>query len=149
MKMVASASLPDGPVIVGRFLLCADDMVAAWMAAQVDADHIIPPYTAFAALSADGQIAGAVLFNALQEASVEVSLVAPRRVSRSLLRAASRYAFETLGCHRVTARTRASNLPVRRFIEKAGFRQEGVLRSYYRDGDDAILFGMLKTECRW
>jgi L-amino acid N-acyltransferase YncA len=110
---------------------------------------INPPYTAFAALAADGQIAAGVLFNDFQEASVEVSIVAPGRVSRSLLRAASRYAFDTLGCHRVTARTRASNLPVRRFIEKAGFQEEGVLRSYYRDGDDAILFGLLKAECRW
>lgn len=149
MKTAASASLPDGPVIVGRFLLCADDLVAAWMAKQVEAERIIPPYTAFAALDADGQIAGAVLFNQFQEASVEVSLVAPRRVSRSLLRAAASYAFDTLGVSRVTARTRASTLTVRRFIEKAGFRQEGVLRAYYRDGDDAILFGMLRTERRW
>lgn len=148
MKLAACRSLPDGPVIVGRFLLCADEMVAGWMAKRAGIE-INPPYTAFATLSDDGQIAGAVLFNDLQEASVEVSIVAPRRVSRSLLRAAASYAFDTLGCSRVTARTRASTLPVRRFIEKAGFRQEGVLRSYYRDGDDAIMFGMLKTECRW
>ena len=148
MKLVASPSLPDGPVIVGRFLLCADELVAAWMAKQTGIE-IIPPYTAFAALADDGQISGAVLFNDLQEASVEVSLVAPRRVSRSLLRAASRYAFDTLGCNRVTARTRASTLQVRRFIVKAGFKEEGCLRAFYRDGEDAILFGMLKTECRW
>jgi RimJ/RimL family protein N-acetyltransferase len=89
-----------------------------------------------------------VLFNDLQEASVEVSIVAPRAVSRALLRLAAQYAFGDLQCNRVTARTRASNLPVRRFIQKVGFKQEGVLRSYYPDGDDAILFGLLKSECR-
>ena len=57
--------------------------------------------------------------------------------------------FTELGVSRMTARTRASSLDVRRVIEKAGFRQEGVLRSYFKDGEDAILFGMLKTECRW
>jgi hypothetical protein len=111
--------------------------------------EIVPPYTAFATVAADGQISGAVLFNDLQEASVELSMVATRPLSRALLRLASQYAFGDLRCRRVTARTRASNLPVRRFIEKAGFKQEGVLRSYYPDGDDAILYGLLKSECRW
>jgi RimJ/RimL family protein N-acetyltransferase len=133
---------------VGRILLYADDLVAGWMAAQTG-QSITPPYTSFAMISPDGQISGAVLFNDLQEASVEVSIVAPRAVSRALLRLAAQHAFGELQCNRVTARTRASSLTVRRFIEKAGFRQEGVLRSYYQDGDDAILFGMLKSECRW
>lgn len=111
--------------------------------------EIVPPYTAFATVGGDGQITGAVLFNGLQDGNVEVSIVAPRHVSRALLRVAAQYAYGELGCHRVMARTRASSLPVRRFIEKVGFTQEGVLRSYYPDGDDAIVFGMLKTECRW
>jgi hypothetical protein len=116
---------------------------------KVTGQRVFPPYTAFAELDTHGQIRAGLLFNDCQEASVEVSLVAPRAVSRSLLRVAASHAFDTLGCNRVTARTRASSLRVRRFILKAGFREEGVLRSYYRDGDDAILFGMLKTERRW
>ncbi|HLO79218.1 MAG TPA: GNAT family protein [Magnetospirillum sp.] len=148
MKRAGLPSHREGAQVVGRILLYADQFVADWMAAQTGVSFD-PPYTAFATIGADGQIAGAVLFNHLHERDVEVSLVAPRRMSRGLLRAAAAYAFDTLGCKRLTARTRASSLRVRRVIEKTGFRQEGVLRSYYQDGDDAILFGMLKTECRW
>lgn len=133
---------------MGRILLYADDYVAHWMAGHTG-ETIIPPYTAFGTVSADGLLNAAVLFNGLNGGNVELSMVAPRHLPRGLIRAAARYAFVDLQCHRVTARTRASTLRVRRFIEKAGFRQEGVLRSYYRDGDDAILFGMLKKECRW
>jgi RimJ/RimL family protein N-acetyltransferase len=144
----AACPSPTSPVVVGRVLLYADDYVAGWMAEKMG-ESITPPYTAFGVVSAHGQLSGAVLFNGLHEGNVEVSLYAPRHVSRGLLRAAAAYAFETAGCHRITARTRASSLAVRKFIEKVGFVQEGVLRAYYRDGDDAILFGMKKTECRW
>lgn len=133
---------------MGRILLYADEYVAGWMAERMG-ETIIPPYTSFATVSADGHLTGAVLFNGLNEGNVEVSIYAPRHVSRALLRTAASYAFGDLQCNRVSARTRASSLKVRRFIEKAGFREEGVLRSYYRDGDDAILFGMTKAECRW
>jgi len=139
---------PGSPLLVGRILLYADDYVAEWMGEQMGT-RIIPPYTAFGVVSAHGQLVGGVVINEIQEASCEVSIVAPKRVSRSLLRVTASYVFDTLGCNRVTARTRASTLKVRKFIEKVGFRQEGILRAFYEDGDDAVLFGMLRNECRW
>jgi hypothetical protein len=131
MKAAALLSRLE-PIVVGRILLYADDLVAGWMEQQTG-QRIIPPYTAFATLAADGQISGAVLFNDHIEGSVEVSIVAPGRVSRALLRAAAQYAFGDLGVNRVTARTRASTLRA----------------AHYADGEDAILYGMLKAECRW
>lgn len=147
MKPAASLTR-DRPIIVGRVLLYADDFVAKWMAKQTG-QEIIPPYTAFGVLDPNGRLCGAMLFNGLDEGSIEVSLFAPRKVSRGLLRIAARYAFGQNGCNRITARTRVSNLRVRGFIEKVGFKQEGVLRAYYQDGDDAILYGLLRSECRW
>jgi RimJ/RimL family protein N-acetyltransferase len=147
MKSAASAS-PGRPLLAGRILLYADDYVARWMGAQMGI-HIIPPYTAFGVVSADGLLTGGVLFNNQSEADIELSIVAPKRLTRGLCRVIANYAFEQAGCTRMTARTRASSLQVRRVIEKVGFRQEGVLRGYYRDGEDAILFGMLRSECRW
>ena len=140
---------PDSPVLVGRILLYADDYVAGWMGEQMGI-KIIPPYTALGVVSAHGQLCGGVLFNHQSEADIELSIVAPKRLTRGLCRVIAQYAFETAGCMRMTARTRASSLQVRRVIEKVGFRQEGVLRGYYRDnGEDAILFGMLRSESRW
>jgi RimJ/RimL family protein N-acetyltransferase len=111
--------------------------------------EIIPPYTALGIVSAHGQLTGGMVFNNQSEADIELSIVAPKRLTRGICRVIAQYAFETAGCMRMTARTRESNLQVRRVIEKVGFRQEGVLRGYYRDGEDAILFGLLRSECRW
>jgi RimJ/RimL family protein N-acetyltransferase len=33
--------------------------------------------------------------------------------------------------------------------KRQGFTQEGVLREAFEDGEDAILYGMLKSECKW
>ena len=147
MKSEASPS-PASPVLIGRILLYADDYVAGWMGEQMGV-HINRPYTAFGVVSADGLLTGGVLFNNQSEADIELSIVAPKRLTRGLCRVIAQYAFGTAGCMRMTARTRASSLQVRRVIEKVGFRQEGVLRGYFRDGEDAILFGMKKSECRW
>lgn len=134
--------------MVGRILLYADEFIGSWLEARLGVT-IIPPYTSFGFIGADGLLAGAVIFNGLNEGNVEVSIYAPKAVSRRVLRVAADYAFQTLGCNRVTARTRASSLRVRRFIEKVGFQQEGVLRAYYQDGEDAILYGLTKSDNRW
>ena len=133
---------------MGRILLYADEYVGAWLEERMGV-KINPPYTSFGLIGADGLLAGAMIFNSFNEGNAEVSIYAPRAVSRGVLRAAARYLFETAGCNRVTARTRASALRVRRFIEKVGFQKEGVLRAYYADGEDAILYGLLESENRW
>lgn len=147
MRLEALPSALD-PLVVGRILLYADEIVGRWVERQMGV-KIIPPYTAFGMIGPDGLLVGAMIFNGFNEGSAEVSIYAPRAVSRGSLRAAATYVFETNGCNRLTARTRASSLSVRRFIEKVGFQQEGVLRAYYQDGEDAILYGLLRSECRW
>lgn len=48
------------------------------------------------------------------------------------LRLVSRYAFDTLRLHRVEAACIPDNIRSIRVLEKAGFRREGLLRSYLR-----------------
>jgi RimJ/RimL family protein N-acetyltransferase len=40
-------------------------------------------------------------------------------------------------------------MAARKFDEHVGFIQEGVIRQAFEDGEDAILYGMLKSECKW
>lgn len=133
---------------MGRILLFADEFVAGWVEERMGV-KITPPYSTFGIIGTNGLLTGAMIFNGFNEGNAEVSIYAPKAVTRGSLRAAASYLFDTAGCNRVTARTRASNLRVRRFIEKVGFQREGVLRAYYQDGEDAILYGLLKTENRW
>lgn len=148
MRLGGLPSPRSGAVIVGRLLLYADSYVAQWMSQKTN-ENIIPPYTALGVVGRHGQLTGAVIFNHLHEGNIEISVYAPKVFTRGVIKAAAAFAFDTQGVSRVTARTRASNLHARRVIEKAGFRQEGVLRSYYADGEDSILYGLLKSECRW
>lgn len=59
------------------------------------------------------------------------------------------YPFLVLNRERITGHTPAHNLEARKFNEHIGFVQEGILRQGADDGTDAIIYGMLKSECRW
>lgn len=59
------------------------------------------------------------------------------------------YAFVDLRRERITGCTPAHNLDARKFNEHIGFVQEGIKRCGADDGSDAILYGMLRSECRW
>ncbi|WP_230682105.1 GNAT family N-acetyltransferase, partial [Streptococcus pneumoniae] len=58
------------------------------------------------------------------------------------------YPFNQLGCVRMTSLIRRSNARSRRFCEGLGFQVEGVIRLGFRT-EDAILLGLLRSECRF
>lgn len=65
------------------------------------------------------------------------------------IRAFFDYPFNQLGCQRVTAVVSEHNGAARKLDEYLGFVHEGTIRRGFPDGSDAILYGMLKEECRW
>ncbi len=61
----------------------------------------------------------------------------------------TRFAFETLGLHRLESAARIDNLASQRALEKAGYKREGVARkSLYNEGrwHDLVLYGLLDEE---
>lgn len=70
-------------------------------------------------------------------------------MTRSYLSACFRYPFVQLQCRRVTGLVRADNLAAQHFDEHLGFKHEGLLREGCNDGTDLILYGMLRSECRF
>jgi RimJ/RimL family protein N-acetyltransferase len=123
------------------------EAIAKWLEARLG-QAFIPPYEAVGILNGKGQRIGAVVLNDYAERNIELTAYGPGAFQRGVIRALARYCFVQLGCNRVTFRTRASNLYVRRVIEKHGAKQEGTLRDWY-DDDDAIVYGLLKHECRF
>lgn len=67
---------------------------------------------------------------------------------RSFMRAIFAYPFKQLGCKRVTGLCASDNADAIRMHRKTGFRREGIIREGLSDAD-IIIFGMLRTECRW
>lgn len=107
-----------------------------------------PPYEAVAILDDSDQIRGAVVFNDYADSNIEMTCVGRNWLTPQVAHDLARYCFDTLKCHRVTMRTRKSKRDVRAMILRLGAKQEGTLRRWYGN-EDAIIYGLLKDECRF
>jgi RimJ/RimL family protein N-acetyltransferase len=83
-------------------------------------------------------------------ASCEMTIYAgsSRWATRRSLQAAFSYPFLQAGSKRCGATIAIQNRHAREFVERLGFRQEGIGREAWLSGDVAI-YGMLRAECRW
>ena len=65
------------------------------------------------------------------------------------VRSAIRFAFGTLGLHRIEAATLPANAPSRRLLSRCGFTEEGYARRYLKINgawQDHILFALLESD---
>ena len=108
-----------------------------------------------AAVLKDGELKGAAVFNnyhVLHKGSwceVSVAIDDVECVSRRTLRQIFEYPFEQLCVSRLQAVTAVTNQRCRSFIERLGFKLEGVGRRAHDGEQDAAVYSMLPAECRW
>lgn len=69
--------------------------------------------------------------------------------NRRMLRLMFGLAFEIFQCRRINLLVSKSNSSCLNFVEKLGFKREGLLRSFRENGEDCYFLGMLKQECQW
>jgi len=65
------------------------------------------------------------------------------------MRVRTRFAFETLGLHRLNSAARIDNLGSQRALEKAGYKREGIARKViFHEGrwHDTVLYGILDED---
>lgn len=97
-----------------------------------------------------GKPAGAVLFNNYRHPDIHVHWAGePGWLTKGHIKAIFDYPFNQLKCERVTALIDKANKASRVPVEKLGFRYEGNLRKSQKNGNDTIVYGMLKSECKW
>lgn len=132
-----------------RLVLGKDAMVANWVT------DLIPHVSGFKDMAAigverAGHLIGGVVYHEYRGNDIQISCAATsqRWLTEGVLRALFVYPFITLGCDRVSSFTPKGNAHTRRFLEKLGFMEEGNMRRGFV-GDDCILYGMLKEECKW
>ncbi len=94
---------------------------------------------------------GGVVLTDYQDHDVELTIYLEpgTHLTRSLLRKFFSTLFFILKLKRITAKIASKNITSRKFVERLGFKQEGILRNAFYNGDDIYLYGMLKTECPW
>lgn len=66
-----------------------------------------------------------------------------------VLRTLFAYPFEHFGCVRITALIKEGNVRSEKFCKHLGFRKEGVMRKAWDGKSNALVYGLLKSECRW
>jgi len=108
--------------------------------------QLAEPFIGLCVMGEGTHVKGLVVFNDMANGNVEMSAIGKGCWSPPVIRWLARLVFRDLRCCRVTARTRASNARAVRSLEKMGFVREGEARHWYRDGDSALLFGLLATE---
>jgi RimJ/RimL family protein N-acetyltransferase len=135
-----------------RILGDQDEQVAAWVCARVPMMELgDSPYTAIGLLDQRGYLTAGLVYSNFTRGDVHVhiAILNRRSLTRHFIREGFRYPFVQLGVRRCTVAVAASNVASVRFVKKLGFRQEGRLREWYENGDTALVFGMLRHECRW
>lgn len=132
-----------------KLLVGWDAAVARWVGDQVGIEDF-GASVAIGILRDDDLIAGAV-FNNYRHPNIEITFASttPRWCARGIMAGIFAYPFNQVGCARLTAVTESKNQLARAFLRRLGFQQEGVMRRGFRNGDDAVIYGMLREECRW
>ena len=128
--------------------------VARWVVSQIDGpeDARVPKlwYEAIGFLNKDRQMAGGVVYYDYIGHDIEVMAagnglwLTPLNVKASFL-----YPFVQLGCRRITCHVARKNHKSRAFVKRLGFKLEGKRRNGMANGQDAMLYGMIREECRW
>lgn len=103
-------------------------------------------------LERDGKLCAGVVFN--QKAGANILMHVASDGSRhwmtpAYMAACFRYAFVQEKCNLITGLVRADNVDAQRFDEHLGFKWRGQLPQACTDGTDLIVYGMLKSECRF
>jgi len=105
------------------------------------------------AIIKNDKLIGGVVFDnyrpSAKTVSVSIALDDKRALDRESLRLLFDYGFNQLQCNRMTTMIDSENDKSIKLCSSLGFVQEGCLRSASPTGNDLVIFGMLKEECKW
>lgn len=134
-----------------KFVIWDDQLVANWVGAELNI-HDFGKCTAIGISNNDNQLIAGVVYNTFdphhRRVEMTIYTTSPQWCSRKVLKLLFWYPFIQLGCERVTACTETQNRAARAFLDRVGFRQEGILRQWFYPNDAAV-YRMLRSECRW
>ena len=127
---------------------CVAKMVADGL--TLEAEEMLKGY-AFAIL-VGSKILGGVVFSdyrAGDSAWISIYTTDKRWCTAKILKQIFGLAFDALHCRRLNALICADNRASISLSERCGFVCEGRMRNYFDDGADALIFGMLRSECKF
>ena len=127
------------------------DLVGAYMTEKTG--MVLQPglFTAFMFIDENKDFKGAAVVSNYRVTDCELSTAAETAMAfrPHVFRAVFTYIFEQLGCRRCTCIVRKNNKRGRALVEATGFTLEGNLRKGFDGVRDALIYGLLKEECRF
>lgn len=99
----------------------------------------------------DGVLVGVLVYDTFGAGDClwHVASNTKRWITREFILRGVAYPFLQIGQKRITAMVSARNAPSLKLTRGFGFSEEGRLRRAGIFGEDMIVFGMLREECRW
>jgi RimJ/RimL family protein N-acetyltransferase len=96
-----------------------------------------------------GRLYGALglCFDSPWDGQLSIYCERPRWASRAVLRQLLRLCFHERGLVRLTCHIRRDNRHARVFVERLGFRFEGMKRKAFDGVHDAAMYGLLEKDC--
>lgn len=108
------------------------------------------PNKSLALLGKNGEMSGGIIMTHYSGFDAELSIFAPGvRWTRGALADLFSCVFDTMELKRITVRVSIKNKQSRRFVERLGFKCEGVIRKGYDGKHNLAIYGMLREDCRW
>lgn len=103
------------------------------------------------AIAENDRLIAVCAYSGYNGVDVDITIAAdsPAWCRRDILAALFGYPFRQLHCRRVTVQIEKPNRRARRLAEGLGFTYEGKLRRGAANGNDVMIYGMLRKECRW
>ncbi len=145
--------VPDRPPHRDRDQSLSPEDVARFVETRIPYCRPFDGHIAAHPVYRDGKLVGAVVWHNYdrQAGDVEVSIAAdtPRWLSREMLERIFWFPFVMLECRRISARVSVANTRSRRLCEGLGFQLEGLKRKAMPDGNDMLIYGLLREECRF
>lgn len=127
------------------------EMVGQYVSEKTGMELAPGMYQAFMIVSDDKDFVGGVVFTNFRKTDIEVSCASESAAAwrDRVPHAIFKYIFDQLGCVRCTSITVKGNKKARAFLEALGFQLEGNIRLGYHGDRDALIYGLLRSECRY
>lgn len=126
-------------------------MVGEYIAEKTGMELTPGMYQAFMVVNENQDFVAGVVVTNFRKTDCEISCASesPAAWRPTVCRAIFKYVFEQLGCVRCTSITVKGNRKARGFLEGLGFQLEGNVRLGYDGRRDALIYGLLRSECRF
>lgn len=128
------------------------DLLIAWAIEKIDSGIQFRPDAKAVGWEIDGKLVAVVVFDCFSEADCNMHIASDgsgKWLTRGFLRTAFIHPFIQWRLNRVTGLVPESNEKALKFDEHLGFVREGLCRKATKSGENVVILGMLKSECKF